>query len=175
MDAFDRTRLVGLGLISRITARRWARSAPRAPRWAELLSRILRGDLTPVHPAWRHWGISARGELVSPEGWIFRPGEILAARLRWGRIAGTEWTDWRFSSAALEALPAAANEPWPAAPRNPRHPSHQVGSSSPSSPYSSASAPHAIACSIASNRASCSSASKSTGAVARTGELPGTL
>lgn len=110
VDAFDRTRLVALGITSRITARRWARGAPRAPRWAELLARILRGEIGPIHPAWRHWGISARGELVSPEGWSFRPGEILAARLQWGRVSGAEWMHWFYAPGALEALPPPSNE-----------------------------------------------------------------
>lgn len=70
--------------VSVATLSRWKRTR-RTPRWALLLIAILSGDLTAIDPAFRGWLIRA-GELVTPEGWRFSPGEIRSIPFLYGQV-----------------------------------------------------------------------------------------
>lgn len=65
------------------TARRWKSGATRIPRTAEL---VLEADLGAFAPTWRGWHIEG-DELVSPEGWRIKCGEVLAVPLMRQQIA----------------------------------------------------------------------------------------
>ena len=60
--------------VSRRTLKRWKRTG-HVPRWAQILIRLLDGELDAIDPAFSGW-IIRRGELVSPENWCFTPGEV---------------------------------------------------------------------------------------------------
>lgn len=56
-----------------------------------LLELTLEGELGAVAAAFAGWRLDARhGELVSPEGWRFTPGEIRAIPFRYGQIRGLQ-------------------------------------------------------------------------------------
>lgn len=69
-DAF--MTLVG---ISRRTFYRWQHNPPQ---WAIVLLRVLSGDLEPIHATWAGWVINERGELCTPNNYVFLPGDIHA-------------------------------------------------------------------------------------------------
>ncbi len=112
IDAAALALLIGVEIS---TARRWLRRRALPAPAARLLAIVRLGDLGVIDPSWRRWRL-LEGELVSPEGWRARPGEVLAlpflraqvaeaARRRridlqadW--IAG-EWVEPREESAAL--------------------------------------------------------------------------
>ncbi len=59
------------------TARRWKR-AVRLPRWLSVLVRsVAEGWLDDLSPEFAGWCVRG-GQLISPEGWQFSPGEIRA-------------------------------------------------------------------------------------------------
>jgi len=60
--------------VSLKTAARW-KAGQNVPPTALM---ILRRDLGCLHPAWKGWVITHRGELCSPEEWLATPGSIRA-------------------------------------------------------------------------------------------------
>lgn len=77
--------------VSLDTARRWKRRGRMPAPMHRLLELTAHGELGGVAPAWAGWRLACRaGELVSPEGWRFTPGEIRALPLRYGQISGLE-------------------------------------------------------------------------------------
>jgi hypothetical protein len=72
--------LASLTGASERTARRWIATGRMPAALALAVSLLASGDLGTVWPEWRGWRI-VRGELTSPEGWTFRPGEIAALPL----------------------------------------------------------------------------------------------
>lgn len=101
------------------TARRWKRRGRCPQGMQRLLELTLEGELGAVAAAFAGWRLDARhGELVSPEGWCFTPGEIRAIPFRYGQIRGLERQVRELVStvearadrrARLEALAAMAN------------------------------------------------------------------
>lgn len=73
------------------TARRWKRHG-RLPLGMHRLLELTRlGELGAIARAFAGWRLDARhGELVSPEGWRFSPGEIRAIPFRYGQIRGLQ-------------------------------------------------------------------------------------
>lgn len=68
------------------TARRYI-ARRRMPFALAFLWRVLiEGDLGQVSDEWRGWTL-ARGELISPEGIAFRPGEVLSIPIRQQQLA----------------------------------------------------------------------------------------
>lgn len=70
--------------VSVVTLRRWKRTG-RVPRWALILLALLSGELAAIDPAFEGWLIRA-GELVTPEGWRFTPGEIRSIPFLYGQV-----------------------------------------------------------------------------------------
>lgn len=68
------------------TARRWKRNPDALPARAEKALRALSGELGAIDPAFKGWRL-IRGEIVSPEGWSFRPGEVRAIPFHRQQIA----------------------------------------------------------------------------------------
>lgn len=68
------------------TARRWKAGSTRIPHAAKL---VLEADLGAFGKDWRGWRISGE-ELVSPEGWRIRRGEVLAVPLMNRQIAALQ-------------------------------------------------------------------------------------
>lgn len=62
------------------TARRWRAAGQMPAAYALGLALVEDGDLGAVAPDWRGWRL-IRGQLFSPDGWGFTPGEIQAAPL----------------------------------------------------------------------------------------------
>jgi hypothetical protein len=71
------------------TARRWKRGATRIPRTAVA---VLLGDLGAIDPHFRGWKIE-HGEIISPEGWRFGPGEVLSLPLLRQQLAAYQATE----------------------------------------------------------------------------------
>jgi hypothetical protein len=65
------------------TARRWKSGQSRVPMAAR---KLLAGDLSAFGHAWKGWKIVG-GKLVSPEGWDYTPGEVLAIPFLRSQIA----------------------------------------------------------------------------------------
>jgi hypothetical protein len=63
---------------------------------------ILLEDLGCFDPAWKGWRIRD-GQLVSPEGWVAIPGDILAIPLMRAQIASYQ-RDQRIAKAKFDAL-----------------------------------------------------------------------
>ena len=72
------------------TCRRWVREKRVPPPIARLLGIVRRGDLGVIAPAWAGWRLvrdygvndaTREARLVSPEGWDFTPGDIIAGRV----------------------------------------------------------------------------------------------
>jgi len=63
--------------VSLPTARRWKRARTLNGAIARLLRLVLFGELGEISRAWRGWSLRD-GEITSPEGWGFKPGEICA-------------------------------------------------------------------------------------------------
>lgn len=72
------------------------------PAWARVLLALLRGELAAIDAAFAGW-IIRRGELVSPDGWCFAPGEIATIPLLYGQV-----NLWRAEALAARRLPARA-------------------------------------------------------------------
>lgn len=71
------------------TATRW-KAKRRAPAWATRAVRLLVDcELAPVSADWQGWRI-AGGELVSPEGERFAPGDVRAIPWRRAQLAELE-------------------------------------------------------------------------------------
>jgi transcriptional regulator with XRE-family HTH domain len=76
--------------VSRRTWSRWERGEARIPTAAvNLLRLVAAGELPAGGPAWNGWRFY-KGELVSPEGIGFEPGEIRALPLQYAYIAELE-------------------------------------------------------------------------------------
>jgi Phage protein len=69
------------------TARRWKRAGKLPATAARLLSIVVLGDITVL--GFTGWRI-LRGELISPEGWTYSPGEVMALTLLRQRVAHLE-------------------------------------------------------------------------------------
>ena len=59
------------------TAERWRARGKMPAGLAVAVALLHDGDLGVFSAAWRGWKL-VRGELVSPENWCFRPGEVAA-------------------------------------------------------------------------------------------------
>ncbi|HWK75382.1 MAG TPA: DUF3653 domain-containing protein [Povalibacter sp.] len=96
--AWRRTQdLVELGYVSARTARSW-RQKRRLPAWAAgWIQLIANGDLGRIDTAWAQWQL-CRGEIISPDGWSFRPAEVATIAFRNQKI--------RFLEDDLERLTA---------------------------------------------------------------------
>lgn len=83
----DLARLAGVSLR---TARRW-RATGHIPRPARVLIAVKLGwlELGVLSPAWSGWYLR-RGELVSPDGWTFSAGELLALPFRYQQLRHAE-------------------------------------------------------------------------------------
>lgn len=75
--------------ISERTARRFKASGQMPFAYAVVWAVLAEGDLGAVDPAFKGWRIE-RGRIVAPEGYGFRPGELLAIPLRMQQIAHLE-------------------------------------------------------------------------------------
>lgn len=75
LDLFNISEIARICRISLKTAARWKNGQTVPPATALI---VLRRDLGCLHPEWRGWTISHRGELCSPENWITTPGAVLA-------------------------------------------------------------------------------------------------
>lgn len=82
-------RLASLAEVHITTARRWKTGKRPRPSLMKLARIVLAGELDQLGPTWRGWKIR-NGELVSPEGWTFTPGEVRAIRLLEAKIARLE-------------------------------------------------------------------------------------
>ncbi len=87
--------LAGRAGVSLVTLRRWERTG-RVPSWGRVLIALLRGELAAIDAAFSGW-IIRRGELVSPDGWCFAPGEISTIPLLYGQV-----NLWRRQALELE-------------------------------------------------------------------------
>lgn len=92
--------LAGRAGVSVVTLRRWERTK-HMPRWARILVALLLGELDAIDAAFKGW-IIRHGELVSPEGWRFTPGEIRTIPLLYGQLDCSRLKVW-----ALEGKPGA--------------------------------------------------------------------
>lgn len=90
--------LTGRVGVSAVTLRRWERTG-RVPRWALILIGLLAGNLEAIDPAFAGWLIRA-GELVTPEGWRFTPGEIRSIPFLYGQVR-----IWRSEALELRNTP----------------------------------------------------------------------
>lgn len=63
------------------TAWRWKRAGHMPAAYALGLQLLEDGDLGALSPAWRGW-VLRRDEIISPDNWRFRPGEIQALPLK---------------------------------------------------------------------------------------------
>jgi transcriptional regulator with XRE-family HTH domain len=70
--------------VSLKTAARW-KSGQSVPPATALM--ILVRDLGCIHPDWKGWAISHRGELCSPENWIATPGAIRAMQFHRSQLS----------------------------------------------------------------------------------------
>lgn len=70
------------------TAARWKARNLLPPRYAALAA-LAAGDVGALDAAWTGWTLR-RGELISPEGIAFRPGEVLAIPIRMQQIAALQ-------------------------------------------------------------------------------------
>ena len=67
----------------RTTVSRWRRRRSFPPIVRRLARLELDGELGAIHAAWTGWRLDRKaGELVTPDGWTFTPGEIRAYPLR---------------------------------------------------------------------------------------------
>lgn len=95
------------------TARRWKSGATRIPRTAEL---VLEADLGAFARAWRGWHIDG-DELVSPEGWRIKCGEVLAVPLMRQQIATYQAELRKEQVDSFEEQPSPDSWPLPAVQR----------------------------------------------------------
>jgi Phage protein len=78
------------------TARRWKRKRRIPPAYIAIVQLKLDGDLGVLAQDWRGWRV-LRGELVTPEGWSVRPGEIRSIPYRAQQLSAleVERSTWR--------------------------------------------------------------------------------
>lgn len=96
--------------VSLATARRWKRATTIKAAIARFVQVAIFGELEPISRAWRGWRL-VNGHLVSPEGWAFKPGEILALPLLRAQLAAyqteqrfprqADWLEQRFEPAKV--------------------------------------------------------------------------
>lgn len=116
----DGTELWGVGArmlaertgVSLATARRWKRAKRIPAAIARFIQVAIFGELGPISRAWSGWRM-VKDELVSPEGWTFKPGELLALPLLRMQLAAyqaeqrvprqADWLTERFSPATVRA------------------------------------------------------------------------
>jgi hypothetical protein len=70
--------------VSAQSLKRWKRTR-RVPRWAFILIALLAGELDQIDRAFTGW-LLRNGELISPEGWRFTPGEIRSIPFLYGQV-----------------------------------------------------------------------------------------
>jgi len=87
------------------TARRWKSGRSRIPVAAK---KLLAGDLGAFGKEWKGWKI-VKGEIVSPEGWSYPPGEILAIPFLRAQLAHFE--SLRRQARELDEQPREAEIP----------------------------------------------------------------
>lgn len=137
--------------VSAVTVRRWQRTN-RMPGWARILLALLRGELDAIDAAFAGWTIR-RGELISPDGWCFAPGEIATIPLLYGQV-----NLWRAEALSWRRLPARAplkarrlSTRAPGGPRLVGHPGADDGREDQRRPFKVTS-PHGAASAAAGNR-----------------------
>ena len=86
------------------TARRWKRGATRMPEAAKM---ILSADLGAFSPAFAGWTLRA-GNLVSPEGWLATPGDILSIPLLRAQVAAYQARERVVQAMDEQPLPGTA-------------------------------------------------------------------
>ena len=87
------------------TVRRWKRTGKVPPPIGKLLTILIRGDISSL--GFYGWRI-LNGELISPEGWTYGPGEVLALTLLRQRVAFLETERRKFLG--LEEQPTTTTE-----------------------------------------------------------------
>jgi len=70
----------------RTTVTRWRESGKFPPELVRLAELELQGELGHIHARWQGWRITRAGELVSPAGEPFLPGELLALGLKYQQL-----------------------------------------------------------------------------------------
>jgi Phage protein len=78
LSAEELVRLTGAHIS---TARRWRQFGTMPPVIARALALVQQSELGALHAEWQGWRVNERGELVSPEGWQFTPGDLRATRV----------------------------------------------------------------------------------------------
>lgn len=71
----------------RTTIKRWRDAGRFPPELVRLAELELEGELGHIHARWHGWRINRAGELVSPAGEPYLPGELLAMSLKYQQIA----------------------------------------------------------------------------------------
>lgn len=65
-------------LMTGISRRTFYRYQPAPPCWAVLLLQLLAGDLSLIHADWRGFVINDRGELCTPNNYVYASGDVMA-------------------------------------------------------------------------------------------------
>lgn len=91
------------------TARRWKRGARCPPKMAVLL---IQRDLVCFDPEWSGWHLRD-GFLISPEGWKFGSGEVLAIRILRQQLAGYETELKRLKEEEVSRQNQPLPDEWP--------------------------------------------------------------
>jgi hypothetical protein len=86
------------------TARRWKNGTNRVPETAKM---VLVADLGAFSPAFAGWTLRG-GNLVSPEGWLATPGDILSIPLLRAQVAAYQARERVVNGIEEQPLPGSA-------------------------------------------------------------------
>ena len=89
--------------VSRRTAKRWKAGERPVPPTAAM---ILAGDLGVFDPAWRGWTFRD-GKLISPEGWVASPGDVLSIPLMRAQITAYQAKERQVQNMEEQPLPGS--------------------------------------------------------------------